>query len=82
MNVCECNSTNRLVKKELKIDSTEASSSQVMDDHRILPVLLPVQEENPLENIFHHLQLTNHLKDFVYNKSGKVKRNVTSDGFQ
>ena len=44
MSVWKSDSTNRLVKKESKIDSSQASSSQVMDDpNRILPILPPVQ---------------------------------------
>jgi len=53
MSVWERDSTNRLVKRESKIDSSQASSSQVMDDPNILlSILPPVQAEKTLREYF------------------------------
>ena len=53
MSVWECDSTNCLVKKESRIESNQASSSQVMDvPNRILSVLPPVQTEKTLREHF------------------------------
>ena len=53
MSVWERDSTNRLVKRESKIDSSLASSLEVMDDpNRLLPILPPVQAEKTLREYF------------------------------
>ena len=53
MSVWERDSTNRLVKKESKIDSSRDSSSEVMDDpNRLLLILPPVQAEKTLREYF------------------------------
>ncbi|KAH9801696.1 hypothetical protein KPL71_001121 [Citrus sinensis] len=53
MSVWERDSTNRLVKRESKIDSSPASSLEVMDvPNRLLPVLPPVQAEKTLREYF------------------------------
>ena len=59
MSVWERDSTNRLVKKESKIDSNQASSLKVMDDpNRLLPILSPVQAEKTLREYFSPLAAT------------------------
>lgn len=53
MSVWERDSTNRLVKRESKIDSSQTSSLEVMDDpNRLLPILPPVQAEKTLREYF------------------------------
>ena len=53
MSVWERDSTNRLVKSESKIDSSQTSSLEVMDDpNRLLPILPPVQAEKTLREYF------------------------------
>lgn len=53
MSVWERDSTNRLVKRESKIDSNQTSSLKVMDDpNRLLPILPPVQAEKTLREYF------------------------------
>ena len=49
MSVWERDLTNRLVKRESKIDSSQTSSLEVMDDlNRLLPILPPAQAEKTL----------------------------------
>ena len=53
MSVWERNLTNRLVKRESKIDSSQTSSLEVMDDpNRLLPILPPAQAEKTLTEYF------------------------------